>query len=167
MLAAAVLVSNLVIIQDGRDARRSFDASVPLHLPGASRVRVRSDVARLLRTTTGALASGCKTFLTYPGMGSFYIWAREQPPTELNAADWMFLFDTETQRRVVQDSAPRPGLCVLRAPGVVPLWALGKPLPQRPLLDFVLHGFGPPSHIDGLELARRRPAQGAALLRGP
>ncbi len=161
LLAAAVPVANLVIIQDGRDARRSFDASVPLHLPGASRVRVRSDVARLLRTTTGALASGCKTFLTYPGMGSFYIWAREQPPTELNAADWMFLFDTETQRRVVQDSAPRPGLCVLRAPGVVPLWALGKPLPQRPLLDFVLHGFGPPRHIDGLELATRPPGRTA------
>jgi hypothetical protein len=166
LLAVAVLIANLVIIQGGRDARRSFDAAVPLRLPGASRVRVTPQVAQRLRSTTRALESRCETFLTYPGMASFYFWTREQPPTELNAADWMFLFDTETQRRVVEASERRQGLCVLRAPGVVGLWALGKPLPQRPLLDFVLHGFGPPSHIDGLELARRRPAQGAAL-RGP
>jgi hypothetical protein len=158
---AALLLGYKVLRLDYDSTRRQFDSMVSLDLPGSHRLRVPPEQARVLRGLTGSVDRHCDTFLSLPGLNSFYLWSGLSPPDDLNWTHWWSLFDRDTQQRVVKDADPIDRLCLIKDPALAHSLAGGRlPRPGGPLLVFVRREFRPLRTIGGYELRRRSAVRG-------
>ena len=124
-------------------------------LAGAERLRMDPATAAAYPRVVRLLRAECSSFYSWPGMNSFYLFAQQPPPTNLNATHWMTLFDDELQRRVVQDIADVDDLCLLRNRDITAFWLQGRPEPQGPLTEYLRASFVPRAAVSGFELLVR------------
>ena len=117
-----------------------FASGTPLGLPGAASVRVQAQRGADLRALVAAVDRECSSFITFPGMLSFYLWTAQEPPAQLYSP-WMFALDGPAQQSAVQQIEKRPRLCVVKNQAVIDFWSEGRPVPSRPLVDFIQTGF--------------------------
>ena len=130
MAAAAASVVGVV------HAQRVRADAVPLPLAGRW-IRVAPRDAAAIPVITRALRE-CDAFYGLPGLNSFYLFAREQPPTWQNAGTWMTLFDASRQAKVVRDLKRVNNLCVLRDRSEERGWIINgdeRRGPLRPYLE--------------------------------
>jgi hypothetical protein len=142
--AAALLLVVVVlraILLPLRHEQAVFRSATPLPLPGARRLHLPEGTAGDLVWVTHQIETSCSSFISLPGLNSFYLWTRQEPPTSLNAGAWMFLFDAPTQARIVERVRPIERLCLLRQQGLAQGWQRGRPLPDRPLVDYLSRNF--------------------------
>jgi hypothetical protein len=137
-------------------ARQSYQANVPAGLHGAARVRIPAEQASTLSQVTDSLRGSCDTYISYPGMDSFYLFAQMQPPTGFNPTGWMWLMSEDQQRQVVAASQSINRLCVVENDGIVAYWAQGRPIPRGPLLDYIQQNFMPEYSVGGYTILVRR-----------
>jgi hypothetical protein len=131
-----------------------FRADQPLGLPGAHLVRSDRTTVEGLRDVTAALRAHCQTFISMPGLGSFYLFAGEQPPTYLISSDWMPGISAATQALATAEVENTPGVCALRNDRLVSFWMGPRPLPNTPLVQYVQsHSANTISLPDGYALA--------------
>jgi len=105
----------------------SYRRNVPLGLPGTEWVRDTPQQVVQLRQLTHILSTRCGTFLTQPGMNSFYFFTGKDPPTRLNVGLWnVHLTEAQQQRVVDRLVSMPPPVCVLRLDGVVWDTPLGR-----------------------------------------
>ncbi|MFL6799664.1 MAG: hypothetical protein ACJ8F3_19885 [Xanthobacteraceae bacterium] len=123
---------------DGRSAYRS---AVKLDLPGATHLRLPAESATRFRAITTAINANCPTFISVPGLNSFYIWTRQNPPTTFNNSFWTNVLTSEIQQRIVDQIIGTRDLCLLRNQRLQNDWTGGQPPPERPLWRFVNSGF--------------------------
>ena len=160
VVLAAVLMAKVAlqgVIEPLRSTQDAYANNTRLPLLGADRLRVGQDTASNLRQLTLAIDDRCSTFLSLPGMNALYLYTGQRPPTGLNAGDWMYLFDEETQQRVVDATAGKPRLCVVRNDKLLASWSQGKPVPDLPLYRFVTTGVEPIGTYGDYTLERKRP----------
>ena len=160
-LAAQEVVQPAVI--DGKAWRQG--QGLPFY--GASRVRLQPSTTGVFADVVTQLRTRCDSFLTLPGLNSFYLWTGMDPPTGLNATSWMYLLDAEQQQRVVDAAKPVRRLCALRNDEALEFWvnqgpppkrlAVRKPLPRRPLLRFVTEEFETFARIGPYRVMLRKP----------
>ena len=137
----------------------AFQSESPLGLPGAQSVRLPQAQAADLQAMVAAIDKDCSTFITYPGMNSFYIWTGSRPPTEVRSEVWMITFDSNQQRALVDRLSSQPGLCVVKDQRQVEFWTRGAAAPDRPLVRFIDDEFAVAlSAGDYQLLVRRSPA---------
>lgn len=135
--APAALLLGIVAFQFfGYLAWLEFDSGRPLGLPGAGSVRLQDQRGADLRALVVAVDRECSSFITFPGMASFYLWTGQQSPAQLYSP-WMFAMDGAAQRSAVSQIENRPRLCVVKNQAVIDFWAEGRPVPGRPLVDFI------------------------------
>jgi hypothetical protein len=134
---------------------QSYRAEEPLNLPGAERLHVPPDQALAYRGMSKALARRCSTFVSLPGLNSFYFFAELDPPTWMNTTHWTALLDAEVQQRIVEAVDGVEELCILRDEGLQSGWARGRPVPRRPLFDYIQGAFTPVERYGSLELLVR------------
>jgi hypothetical protein len=123
-----------------RDVERTYLDRRSLGVHGADRVRLPTRDATEYRRLVGAIRTNCDTFISIPGLNSFYIWSDIRPPTGMNTGDWMFLLDEREQQRVVDAVRGVSRLCLVRSNTQLLLWVLpgGKgAVPNRPLTRFI------------------------------
>jgi hypothetical protein len=112
--------------------------SVSLH--GTDHIRMPpADAAGYERFAT-AIRDRCESFISLPGLNSFYLWTGVPPPTGMNAGDWMYLLDTEQQQRVVDAVRGIERLCLVRSDELLAVWGGSSQtdeLPNRPLVRFI------------------------------
>jgi len=128
------------------------------HLPfgGATHVRQPATTADGFARIVSDLRARCDTFVTLPGMNSFYLWSRMTPPTNLNTTSWMYLLDAAEQQRIVNAITPVRRLCLIRSDQELAMWvAPDRPLPERPLLRFEENGFTVIDDVNGYKLMVR------------
>ena len=120
----------------------AYRSGVPLDLPGAGRLRLPAAQAEQLRSVTAALKGRCRTFLTMPGLNSFYLWTDETAPVEMSGP-WEYFLSSDDQRRIVERVARTPGLCVVRSDAAAAVWffSTGHHAPVRPLVQFIDSNF--------------------------
>jgi hypothetical protein len=135
VLAGAAFIVNLLFTAG------AYETGVPLGLPGAQSMRMPAAQAADVRTVVTALDRRCATFITYPGMNSFYMWTGEQPPTEVRTEIWMITFDTGQQQALVDRLARMPGLCVVKDQRQIDFWTRGRPVAERPLVAYIDDSF--------------------------
>jgi len=135
--------------------RGGYDAAIPLDLPGAEDIHLPASEAQTYRQITRAIDANCSSFLTLPGMNSFYFWTQIEPPTGYNATAWMTLFDDAHQQRVIAETRSIRGLCLLENPGMIEFWTHGEEA-KGPLVDYLREGFQPVTTISGYRLLRRQ-----------
>jgi hypothetical protein len=139
--APAALVASIAAFQlFGFLGVAAFASGAPLGLPGAESVRVPAQRGADLRALVAAVDKECKTFITYPGMTSFYIWTGQQAPVPLYAGVWMFVLDSAAQQTLVDQLTGR-AVCVVKDQSVIDFWSEGRPVPSRPLVEFIDTGF--------------------------
>jgi hypothetical protein len=142
--APAALIVNVAFYQlFAFLAISGYTSTEPLGLHGAMLTRVAPQRAAALRVTVAAIERGCSSFLTLPGMASFYIWTDQHPPAQLYSGVWMYFLDSAQQQQVVAEVIGRPRLCVVRDQAILDFWAEGRPLPKRPLLEYINTNFVP------------------------
>jgi len=136
--------------------RRLYRQLPSLALPGAHLLHVMPDQVQGLHELVARLRTGCETFVTLPGLNSLYLWTGHEPPTGLNATTWMFLLDDALQQRIVARLETIDRLCVVRRQDLVDSWARSRPLPQRPLLEYLDARFAFGDRMGPYELWFRR-----------
>ena len=63
----------------------------------------------------GTLSARCRTFVTQPGLNSFYLFTGMEPPTRANTTVWMLLLSDAQQEQIVERLADAPSpVCALR-----------------------------------------------------
>jgi hypothetical protein len=120
-LAGAALAAGLIVVTAGgayathRELATAYERAVPFGLPGAEKIRVPAEQAALYKLLVGTLTARCRTFVTQPGLNSFYLFTGMEPPTRTNATVWMLLLSDAQQERIVERlaHAPQP-VCALR-----------------------------------------------------
>ncbi|MGH7765419.1 MAG: hypothetical protein ACREOM_13490, partial [Candidatus Dormibacteraceae bacterium] len=141
-MAPAVLAINVVVfLMSGVAYGVRFWTEVPLGLPGAESIRVPQDQAVQLRGLVAAIDRQCSTFVTLPGMDSFYLWTAQEPPTSLRVGPWWLNFVAGIDPSTLRDLEGRPRLCAVKSRAIVDYWLQGRPLPQDPLISFIDLGF--------------------------
>ncbi|MBS1887197.1 MAG: hypothetical protein JSU06_08415 [Actinobacteria bacterium] len=144
-------VVNVYLRESLDTARAGYDAAYPLHLPGASEVRLGSEEEVTLYTDVAhAIKRDCAATLMEPGMDSFYLWSEQEPPS-FTATAWEKLFDEEHQERVIEATEGTKDLCLLRNRALAASWGLGEGV----LVRYLEHGFRPIGKWGEYELLRR------------
>lgn len=162
VIAAILLTGNLVNIelkQRYYQARAAHDGWVSIGLPGADEIRVSPDEATKYQVITAAIKANCKSFVTLPGMNSFYFWSQQEPPTDYNGTGWPTLFDDSHQERVIAGTRLIRGLCLLENVPLAQLWGNGR-IPSGPLVRYLNSGFVPIATFGDYQLLKR-PESGA------
>ena len=157
-LATALLLLTIVVSwlpPAWQQSRVAYAADVPLGLPGATRVRVPADQAVVLRQITQAVRENCDTFISLPGLDSFYIFAQVQPPTP--PTRWMWLSNNNAQEQAVVEASKRINrLCVLENDDLITLWLQGRKPPNGPLPNYIQESFVPAKSFDQYTILVRR-----------
>jgi hypothetical protein len=138
-------------------AAAAFNAGTPLGLPGAASTRLQASQVSDLRALVAAVDKDCASFITLPGMNSFYLWTNQEPPTDVRSEIWMVTLDSAQQRALVGQLDSVPGLCVIRNKRLVDFWVQGRPVPNRPLISFIEQSFVSAGSYGDYELLTRRP----------
>ena len=155
--APAALIANLAFYQLFAFLAFSGYASTErIALRGAESVRVAPERAAALRSLVAAINEECSTFITLPGMPSFYLWTGQQPPVQLYAGVWMYSLDSAQQGKIVDELDGLPRLCVVRNQAVVDFWAEGRPVPRRPLVEYIQNTFAKAQAFGDYELLVKR-----------
>ena len=135
-------------------ARTGYEAAVPLGLPGASRVRVPAAEASLLQDVTATLRENCDTYISIPGMDSFYIFAGLPPPSPPTRWIWL-IDDARLENAVVAASDHVTRLCVITDQQLIVFWTSGHPLPNGPIDQYVARGFVTTTKVGPYEILVR------------
>lgn len=89
----------------------------------------------------------CTTFIGYPNIDSFYLWAGIEPPPPAAPGAWVNALDSERQQRIVNELKASPRPCLIRSDARVQNWLRGAPPPARPLANYVLNDFNPVEEV--------------------
>ena len=132
-----------------------YESLTPLDLPGASRIRLSKEQVFLYREITGQLARPeVGTFLSLPGLNSFYFWAEREPPSRL--IGWTILLDDRYQERVWNEAEKHQGLMVLRNREMIHFWLKDMPVDNLPLVRHIEEEFKIVYSSSGYELLIRK-----------
>jgi len=155
-VAPAGLVINIVVfLLFALTVTAGFKTGTPLGVPGAESVRLPAQAANQMRLLVAAVDRDCSSFVTFPGMSSFYTWTGQGPPTSIRFEPWWLFLDSTTQQSIVQNLASKPRLCVIKNQRVIDMWAGGHQVPRTPLVDFIDRQFVHDSSYGDYELLVR------------
>lgn len=134
---AIVAAITAVFLLFGVAGAQEFRSGTPLDLPGSHLLRLSAEQAQNIRSVVVAIDANCSSFITDPGMDSFYVWTGQDPPSSMRYGLWWLSLDDQHQQSIVDQVSDKPGLCVVRNQKVNELWAQGRHIPQRPLVNFI------------------------------
>ena len=158
LVGPVLLILNVAVLQlFAFLAASEYGAYEPLGLRGAHAVRLPAQQAASLRGVTAAIGQRCEVFITEPGMDSFYIWSGMLPPAPVIDGTWMYAYSDADQRSLVAQLQDQPNLCVVRSQAVIDFWAEGRPIPRRPLVDYIDNSFVSATTFGDYELLVRKP----------
>jgi hypothetical protein len=153
---AAAVMTGTAFLGFGLMALSAYRSDSQLDLPGAAFVRLPAPQVNQLRSTVAAIKRDCSSFITYPGMNSFYFWTAQQPPTQGTSEVWMFVLDDEQQKSIVGQLQGRERLCVVKNQRVIDFWKQGRQVPSRPLVEFIDANFVDDGSYGDYQLLIRR-----------
>jgi hypothetical protein len=138
-----------------RDSQSEYASRVPLGLPGASLVRVRPDEAALFRQITQILRDKCDTYISVPGLDSFYLFGQLQPPSPLPSRYMWLSADIPHQQALVAAADRISRLCVVENDVLIAAWSAGRNV-SGPLDDYIRAGFEPAYELGSYTILTRR-----------
>jgi hypothetical protein len=138
-----------------REGRAAYASSVPLNLPGANLVRVPADQAALLRQVTQSIDDNCDTFISVPGLDSFYIFGQLTPPTPLPTRYMWLIGDVPHQQALIESSKRINRLCVVENDFLITSWSQGKQV-DGPLVTYIQDGFVQQQSLEHYSILVRR-----------
>ncbi|GAC1507920.1 MAG: hypothetical protein NVS1B3_08720 [Candidatus Dormibacteraceae bacterium] len=136
-------------------SRSAYASDVALGLPGASLVRVPSDQAAVLRDVSQSIRDNCDTFISLPGLDSFYLFAGVQPPIPFPSR-WMWLAEDLPHEQALVDASKRVDrLCVVLNEELIAAWTSGRQM-QGPYVSYIQDNFAPAYVFGHYVILKRR-----------
>jgi hypothetical protein len=131
-----------------------------LGLPGTELMRLPPAQASALESLALATRRDCTSLITMPRMASMNLWTGRAAISPLNtdAGIWIFSLDAAQQQSIVANIRDRQGVCVVLSQAIVNFWAEGRPVPRRPLVDYIDTNFEPDATFGIYDLLVSRPA---------
>ena len=154
---AVLILVTAVLALEAFLAGSQFAAGSPSGLQGAELVRMPSKQAAQLRQLVAAIDRDCSSFITFPGMNSIYIWTGQEPASDLRYGVWWLTPDPVDQQAVVRQLQGRSRLCVVKNQTLIDFWTQGRPVPSRPVVNFIDTSFMPSATFGDYELLVRKP----------
>jgi hypothetical protein len=150
-VVAAALAADFAINSVIRPAivgAQSWHHQKSLDLPGAGLLRLPPEEAEHYEKLIALLHENqCTTFIGYPNIDSFYLWAEIEPPVPYAPGAWVNAMDAEKQQTVVDELKKSPRPCLIRSDSRAENWLRGAPAPARPLAEYVLNDFRPVAEV--------------------
>jgi hypothetical protein len=102
----------------------------------------------------------CTTLITLPRMESLNFWTEKAGLASLYSdyGIWIFSLDAAKQQSIVTELSGLQGVCVVRSQTVLDFEAQGRPVPQRPLVEYIDTAFQSAGTFGDYELLVSRPA---------
>jgi hypothetical protein len=161
VVAAAVAVDFAInsVARPAVNGAIAYHHQKSLDLPGASALRLPPAEAETYEKLIALVhENDCTTFVGYPNIDSFYLWAEIEPPVPYAPGAWVNAMDSERQQTVVDELKKSPRPCLIRSDARAQNWLRGNPAPERPLANYVLNDFEPVAEVG--EFQFELPAQG-------
>lgn len=142
----------------------AYASGRPLGLHGTELMRLPPAQASSLQSLVGAIDERCTTLITVPRMPSLNLWSGREDFTQLNEGGaggggvWLFSLSASDQQSVVSQIRDRQGVCVVLSQALVDFWAEGRPVPRRPLVEYIDTAFEPAGTFGIYELLVTKPA---------
>jgi hypothetical protein len=152
--AAAAVLGFFTLVSCNLPAARRHYATLPaLDLPGSRLIRADASTVRSYQALAHYLEANCDTFLTSPGMNSFYFWARKQPPTHLNVTTFSILTKQQEEQVVTAlNRASRPLIVAIE--GTITPAPANAGLPLRPFMRVLRDEYVEIHHIPPFKIYR-------------
>lgn len=117
--------------------QRNYASLTPLDLPGSSLIRLLPEATQSHQALSHYLETECDTFITYPGINSYYFWSNKKPPTHLNSTGWgLFNQNQQDEIRATLLNYERSKIVVHK--NLLKSWEAGVPVQIKTLVNFVL-----------------------------
>ena len=100
----------------------------PLGLPGSRLIRLPEERVRTIRAVAQNLRDSCDTYLSFPGLNSYYFWSEKEPPTGYNVGNWMYLLSDHQQAELVNGLGRFKRPCLLIDRPTLENWMRGRAL---------------------------------------
>ena len=143
MFTSAVVLASLVwsagvLVGDVSAEASSYHANTQITLPGSGMIRLPASQAEPLELISRAIRAQCSTFVTLPGMNSFYFWSEEAPPTDWFNV-WYYTGDRPLQKQIVDaiDGQDGSRFCIVDNAYALLSWKGSLVVPQLPLVRLV------------------------------
>jgi hypothetical protein len=156
-LARVALLTGLIVAFTAQTVKsiQIYRSNPPLGLPGTSLIHLPLEETQRLRDLTKFLRANSDTFITFPGLNSFYLWTGKEPPIGLTASNWMFVVDDRSQDRVVDQISRIPHPYVVFERTLLEFWMRQKPL-DSPVFKYVDANFRYSTTVTGYEIWVRK-----------
>jgi hypothetical protein len=138
----------------------AYASGRPLGLPGTELLRLPSVQVSALQSLASLTDRDCKTLITLPRMQSLNFWTDKAGNESLysDVGIWIFSLDAAKQQSIVDELSGRQGVCVERSQAVIAFESQGRPVPQRPLVEYIDTAFQPAGTFWVYELLISKPA---------
>jgi hypothetical protein len=132
----------------------------PLGLPGTELMRLPPAQASALQSLASVTGRECTTLITLPRMASLNLWTEKAGVSALYSdfGIWIFSLDAAKQQAIVTQLRDRQGVCVVRSQAELDFETEGRPVPRRPLVEYIDTAFQPAGTFGIYELLISRPA---------
>lgn len=150
IVAAALAVDFAInsIARPGVNGAIAYHRQKALPFPGATDLRLPPAEAETYERLIALVhENDCTTFIGYPNIDSFYLWAGIEPPLPYAPGAWVNALDSERQQRIVDELKASPRPCLIRSDARAQNWLRGNPAPPRPLANYVLNDFQPVAEV--------------------
>lgn len=138
----------------------TYASGQPLGLPGTELMRLPPVQVSALQSLAAAADRDCTTLITLPRMESLNLWTEKAGLASLysDVGIWVFSLDAAKQQSIVNELSGRQGVCVVRSQSVLDFEAQGRPVPRRPLVEYIDTAFQSGGIFWVYELLISRPA---------
>ena len=157
-LAPAALIVNIPFaLLFGYLAASAYASGQPLGLRGTELMRLPPAQASALQAVAKAVDQNCTSLITLPRMSSWNIWTGLPGNSRLETGDgiWIFSLDALQQESIVAQIRDKSGLCVVRNQAVIDFLSGERPVPRRPLVEFIDTAFTSVAKFGDYELLIR------------
>lgn len=156
LLRTAIFSAAFIVVSTGSEAikeRSAYLKSVPLDLPGSSRIRLSERQVSVLHWLVANIDRSCTSFLCPTGFNSLYIWANKEPTCHIIQTNELAIFTGPQQERLLNGIKESPQPLIVDHPNHFEPPAPLKSRPHRPKVvlegiatDFVRYSGQP---VDG------------------
>jgi hypothetical protein len=136
------------IVRPGITTYQAYDRAPAVDLPGAGRLHLLAEQAGTYERLVDLLHENrCSTFLSYPGLNSFYLWSSLRPPRPQLPGPWMVMLNDAQQREALAGFRASRRPCAIRNDPQAEAWLQRRSPAGRPLVRYLVRNFRPVEQI--------------------
>jgi hypothetical protein len=130
------------IVRPGILNYQAYQHQPALNLPGAGRMHLPPSQDETYESLIALLQENhCTTFISYPGLNSFYLWSSLPVPKPQLPGPWMRLLGNERQQEAVAGLRRESHPCAIRNDGAASSWLQGRDVQNAPLVRYLTDNF--------------------------